>query len=77
VLAFTTRPPRTTWLHPSARSICSAEGPARLTFGAAWLLVAVLLWLCSGARFAKAAFASFHFTQPRYFAVWFPPQLQY
>jgi hypothetical protein len=65
VLALTTRLPRMTWLHLSPRSICSAEGSARLAFGAAWLLVAVLLRLCSGARFAKAAFASFHFTQPR------------
>jgi hypothetical protein len=32
---------------------------------------------CSGARFARAAFASFHLTQPRYFAVWSPPQPQH
>jgi hypothetical protein len=65
VLALTIRPPRTTWFHPSPRSIYSAEGPARLAFGVGRLLVAVLLRLCSGARFTKAAFASFHFTQPR------------
>ena len=37
VVAVTTRP-RTTWLQPSPRSICSAEGSARLAFGfAGWL----------------------------------------
>jgi hypothetical protein len=65
VLDLTTSPPRTTWFHPSPMFICSAEGPTRLAFCAALLLVAVLLRLCSGARFAKAVFASFHFTQTR------------
>jgi hypothetical protein len=33
VLALTTRLPRKTWLHPSSRSICSADGPACFVFG--------------------------------------------
>jgi hypothetical protein len=37
---FDNSPPRTTWLHPSPRFICSAEVPACLAFGAAWLLLA-------------------------------------
>jgi hypothetical protein len=74
---LTTRPPRKTWLQPSPRSICSAKGPACVVFGAAWLLVAVFLLPRTGARFAIAVFASSHFTQPRYFAVWLPPQLQH
>ena len=41
-LVFTTPPPRNTWLHFSPRSICPAEGPARLAFGAAWWLVATV-----------------------------------
>ena len=61
-LTLTTRPSFTTYLHPSPRSISSAEGPARLTFGAAdWLMAAEQH--SAGACFAKAALASFHFTQ--------------
>jgi hypothetical protein len=33
-------PPRTTWLQPSPRSLCSAEGSVRQAFGAADLPVA-------------------------------------
>ena len=41
-LVFTTPPPRTKWLQFYPRSICSADGPARLAFGAAgWLVVTV------------------------------------
>jgi hypothetical protein len=64
-VALTIRPPRTTWLQPSPRSICSAEGPACVEFGAAGLLVVVFLLPRTGARFEIAAFDSFHFTQPR------------
>ena len=69
-------PPRTTWFQPSPRSICSVEGPARWAFGAAGWPVAALLRTHSVAYFARAAFASFHLIQPRYFAVWLPPQPQ-
>ena len=37
VLALTIRPPRTTWLHPSPSSICSAEGSGCRVFGGAGL----------------------------------------
>jgi hypothetical protein len=40
MVVLTTCPPWTTWIHPSPRSICWAEGPACLAFGAAGLLVA-------------------------------------
>jgi hypothetical protein len=64
VLALTSRPHWTTWLQTSPRSISFAVGSARLSFGAAGLLSAVTrLWI--GARFASAALASLHFTQPR------------
>jgi hypothetical protein len=63
VVALTTRPPRTTWLHPSPRSIWSAEGPACVVFEAAGLLAAVFLLPRTCARFALAAFACFHFIQ--------------
>ena len=33
----------------------------------------VLFGPCTGARFARGALASFHLTQLRGFAVWFPP----
>ena len=72
MVALTTRPPRTTWFHPSPKSICPAEGLARWAFGAAGWPTATLFRLRSGACFATAAFASFHFTHPRYFAVWLP-----
>jgi hypothetical protein len=65
VLALTTRPPRPTWLHPSPKSLCSAEGSTRLAFGAAGWLVATVWRLRAGVRFGRAALASFHFTQPR------------
>jgi hypothetical protein len=65
VLAFTIRPPRTTWLHPSPTSLCSAKGLAHLAFGVAGWLVANVWQLWAGARFARTAVASFHFTQPR------------
>ena len=55
----------TTWFHPSARSIYSAVGPARWALGAAGWPVATLFRLHSGACFARAALASFHFTQQR------------
>jgi hypothetical protein len=63
-VALTTRPPRTTWFHPSPRSLCSAEGPAGCAFGAAdWSGTALLCgrW---GNCLASAARASFHLTQP-------------
>jgi hypothetical protein len=63
--ALTTHPTRTTWLHPSPSSICSSEGSTCFAFGAGNLPVVVLFWPRSGARFARAALASFHFTQPR------------
>jgi hypothetical protein len=71
---FNNSPPRMTWHLPSPRSVCWAEGKARYLSGATGLLVAVLFRFCSGALFANAAFASFHFTQTRYFAVWLPQQ---
>jgi hypothetical protein len=58
--ALTTRPPRTTLLHPASSSNCSSEDSARVD-----LAVMVFLRPRSGARFARAALASFHFTQPR------------
>jgi hypothetical protein len=64
VVALTTRPPRTTWFQPSPRSVCSADGPARWALGAVEWLVAALFRTPSGARFARAALASFHFTHP-------------
>ena len=65
-LALTIRPPRTTWPHPSPRSIYSAEGPVWFAFGAAaGLLAASILWPCADDRFASAALASLHFTHPR------------
>ena len=64
-LALTTRPPQTTWLQTSNRSICSAEGPARLALGHAGWLVAAILRRRAGACFARAALASFHFPQPQ------------
>jgi len=63
VVALTTGPPRTTWFQPSPKSVCSAECPARWALGAADWLVAAFLWT-PGARFARAAFASFHLIQP-------------
>jgi len=57
--------------------LCSADGPARRALGAAGWPVATLFRLRSGAYFARTASASFHFTQPRYFAVWFPPLPQH
>ena len=51
VVALTTRPPRTTWYHPSPRSICSAEGPACWGLGAAGWSVATLFRPRSGAYF--------------------------
>ena len=63
--ALATRPPLTTWFHPSPSSICSAEGLARWAFGAAGWPVAMLFRLRSGACFARDALASYHFTQPR------------
>ena len=65
-------PNQTTWFHPSSWSICSSEIPARRALGAAGWPVATLIRPRSVACFTRAAFASFHFTQPRYFAVWFP-----
>jgi len=58
-------PPRTTLFHHLPRSICSTEGPARCSFVAVRWAVAAFFWPRSGACFASAAFASFHFTQPR------------
>jgi hypothetical protein len=57
--ALATRPPRTTLLHPAAAN-CSSEDSA-------WVDLAVMVFLRSrsGARFAKAALASFHLTQSR------------
>jgi hypothetical protein len=65
VVALTTRSPWTTSFHSSPRSTCSAEGPVRWAFGVAGWPVAALFWPRSGGRFARAAFASSHFTQPR------------
>jgi hypothetical protein len=77
VLAMTTRPPRPTWLHPSPKSICSAVSSARLAFGAGGWLFATFWRPWPGVCFARAALSSFHFTHPRYFAVWLPPQMQH
>ena len=62
-LVLTTRPPRTTWFHSSARSICSAESPNRLDFGPAGCFMAAVRRTRAGACFARAALASFHSTQ--------------
>jgi len=64
-VALATGPPRTTWLHPSPRANCSAEGPAYWAFGAAGWPVDAFLGSRCGAWFASAAFASLHFAQPR------------
>jgi hypothetical protein len=72
VATLTTRHSRTTWLHHSTRSISSAEGQSRLAFVASGLRAVMLLQLCLGAFIAKATFASLHFIQRRYFAVWLP-----
>jgi hypothetical protein len=66
-VALTTRPPRTTWVQPGPRISCSA-----VSFGAAGLGALPSL-LPIGVRFASAALASYHFTQPRWLAAWFPP----
>ena len=63
VVALTTPPPRTTWFQPSPKSVCSAEGPARWTLGAADWLLAALFRTPSGAHFARAALA-LHLIQP-------------
>jgi len=60
IVALTTHAPRT----PS-RFICSAEGPARRSFGTVRWAVAALFRPRSGACFTGAALASFYFTPPR------------
>jgi len=65
------------WFHPSPRSTCSAEGRVVWALLAAVLHVATLFRPRSVACFTRAAFGSSHLTQPRQFAVWFPPQSQH
>jgi hypothetical protein len=73
-----TRPPRTTWFQPCPKLSCSAVGSGRCAFGVAEGLGALPTLLRTvGARLTSAALASFHFAQPRYLVVWFPPQQQH
>ena len=78
IVALKTRPPRTTWFQSSSSLSCSAHSSSHFAFGAVgWMGLTSALLRSVGARFASAALASFHFTQPRLLAVWFPPQLQH
>jgi len=54
---------------PLAQMHLLGRGPGALNFGKAGRPAAALFRQCSGARFARNAFTSFHFTQLRYFAV--------
>jgi hypothetical protein len=63
VAAFITRPPRITWFQPGPRLSCSADGSTYFAFGA--LAVTLALLRSTGALFASAALASFHFVKPR------------
>ena len=63
VAGLMTRPTRTTWFQARPRLSCSADGSTCFPFGA--LAVTPALIRSTGVLFASAAFATFHFAQPR------------
>ena len=64
-------------ISPLAQVNLLGRGPGPLSSRNGRLACCDALSATLGRLLWNSTFASFHFTQPRYFAVWFPPQAQH